>query len=262
MRTTRISVVAAVLAAMTALAPTTAIADNEPGSGSGSGSGLGSGQKANLDLMEFVPEADGEASGKKGDCTKQSGPHQREVERYLKLPVDGSQSPEDCQAIRVFQTVNGIIPNTGYAGPVTWGRMRLEQARSNPNAARKCPTRAGQRVVCVDLNRQLLWVQRGKKVTFGPVPARTGRRGYGTRVGWHRVYERKWNQVSEIYGTKMPFSQFFSGGQALHAISGKGVYTPGGSYGCVNLAYEDARRLWGALKLKDRVYVWGRKPGT
>jgi lipoprotein-anchoring transpeptidase ErfK/SrfK len=67
--------------------------------------------------------------------------------------------------------------------------------------------------------------------------------------------------VSEIYGSKMPFSQFFDGGQALHGISGS-IYGPPGSYGCVNLAYADAKRLWGALKLKDRVYVWGRKPGT
>jgi lipoprotein-anchoring transpeptidase ErfK/SrfK len=114
----------------------------------------------------------------------------------------------------------------------------------------------------VDLDRQLLWVQSGKKVTYGPVSIRTGRRGYETRVGWHEVYERKRDQVSEIYGTKMPFSQFFDGGQALHAISSGSVYGPPGSYGCVNLAYGDAQSLWSVLKLKDRVYVWGHKPGT
>jgi lipoprotein-anchoring transpeptidase ErfK/SrfK len=40
------------------------------------------------------------------------------------------------------------------------------------------------------------------------------------------------------------------------------VYGPPGSYGCVNLSYSDAQSLWSVLKLKDRVYVWGRKPGT
>jgi lipoprotein-anchoring transpeptidase ErfK/SrfK len=257
MVTKRMRLAAAALAAVTALAPTRAIADDGPGSG----------HSVNVDLVELVPDDDSDAGEPGGDadagaCTGQSGPYQREVEKYLKLPVDGSQSAADCEAIRAFQSEYGITPDTGYAGPVTWGWMRLEQAQGNPNAAGKCPVRSGQRVVCVDLNRQLLWVQSGKKVTYGPVSIRTGRRGYETRIGWHEVYERKRDQVSEIYGTKMPFSQFFDGGEALHAISSGSVYGPPGSYGCVNLSYSDAQSLWGVLKLKDRVYVWGRKPGT
>ncbi|MCQ4212443.1 L,D-transpeptidase family protein [Streptomyces longispororuber] len=217
-------------------------------------------------LVEYVPPSEVPAApGSLGapaaaTCTKKTGTHQRKVERWLRLKVDGKQSPADCRAIRAFQTKQGIRPNIGYAGPVTWARMQWLSARKNPNAAKKCPTRA-YRLACVDLPRQLMWVTKGKKVVFGPVPIRSGRAGYATRTGWHKVYWKHKNHWSTLYNTPMPYSQFFSGGQAFHAIYGN-VYNPPGSRGCVNMRLGDAKRLWGVLKKGDRVYVWGRKPGT
>ncbi|GEC04958.1 hypothetical protein SSP24_26130 [Streptomyces spinoverrucosus] len=207
--------------------------------------------------IEYVPL--GEAAARVA-CSKQAGPYQRQVERWLKLKVDGKQSAADCRAIRAFQKKYGIKPAIGFAGPVTWAHMQLISARKNPNAARKCPVRT-YNVACVDLSRQLTWVQKGKKVVFGPVPVRSGRAGYRTRTGWHKIYWRHKNHVSTLYGTAMPYSQFFSGGQALHGVYGS-IFTTVGSHGCVNLRVGDARRLWGVLKKGDRVYVWGRKPGT
>ncbi|WP_428954256.1 L,D-transpeptidase family protein [Streptomyces sp. cg35] len=218
------------------------------------------------DLIEYVPPSEVQAApGSLGapaaaTCTKKTGSHQRQVERWLKLKVDGKQSPADCKAVRAFQTKQGIRPNIGYAGPVTWARMQWLSARKNPNAAKKCPTRA-YRLACVDLPRQLMWVSKGKKIVFGPVPIRSGRAGYVTRTGWHKVYWKHKNHWSSIYNTPMPYSQFFSGGQAFHAIYGN-VHNPPGSRGCVNMRLADAKKLWGVLKKNDRVYVWGRKPGT
>ncbi|MET8684075.1 L,D-transpeptidase family protein [Streptomyces sp. NPDC004732] len=211
-------------------------------------------------LVEYVPSSEVTAAGAAPVCTRRAGPYQRQVERWLHRKVDGKQSAADCRAIRAFQRKQGIRPASGFAGPVTWARMRLITARKNPNAAKQCPTRA-YRVACVDLTRQLMWVQKGKKVLLGPVPVRTGRAGYRTRTGWHKVYWKHKNHWSSLYETPMPYSQFFNGGQAFHAIYGN-VYSPPGSRGCVNMRVADARALWKILFKGDRVYVWGRKPGT
>ncbi|MFF2126692.1 L,D-transpeptidase family protein [Streptomyces olivochromogenes] len=210
-------------------------------------------------LIEYVPLSEAVA-GKSVTCTKLTGPYQRQVERWLKRKVDGKQSAGDCAAIRAFQTKQGIKPNTGFAGPVTWGRMQLLSAKKNPNAAGKCPVRS-YRVACVDLTRQLTWVQKGKKVLWGPVPMRSGRAGYRTRTGSFKVYWKHKSHWSTLYNTPMPYSQFFSGGEAFHAIYGS-VYDPNGSYGCVNLRLADARSLWNVTKTNDHVYVWGRRAGT
>lgn len=209
------------------------------------------------DLIEYVPLADAVA---KVTCSKQAGPYQRQVERWLKLTVDGKQSAADCRAVRAFQLKHRIKPAIGFAGPVTWSTMMLISARKNPNAAEKCPVKS-YRVACVDLDRQLTWVQKGAEVVFGPVPMRSGRKGLVTRKGWHTVYWRHKNHVSTLYHQPMPYAQFFDGGQAFHAVYGS-IYTTVGSYGCVNLKLGDARKLWGVLKKGDHVYVWGRRPGT
>ncbi len=209
------------------------------------------------DLVEYVPLGDAVT---RVACSKQTGPYQRQVERWLKLKVDGKQSAADCRAIRAFQVKHRIKPAIGFAGPVTWATMQLVGARENPNAAKKCPVRS-YRIACVDLSRQLTWVQKGQKVVYGPVPMRSGRPGYGTRTGWHKIYWKHKNHVSTLYHQPMPYSQFFSGGQAFHAVYGS-IFTTVGSMGCVNLRLGDARKLWGVLKKGDRVYVWGRRPGT
>ncbi|EKX68251.1 hypothetical protein STRIP9103_06064 [Streptomyces ipomoeae 91-03] len=112
----------------------------------------------------------------------------------------------------------------------------------------------------VTCTTQLTWVQKGKKVVFGPAPIRSGRTGYPTRGGWHRIYWRHKNHWSTLYHQPMPYSQFFSGGQAFHAVYGS-LYTEIGSMGCVNLRVADARALWEALKTGDRVFVWGKRAG-
>jgi hypothetical protein len=192
-------------------------------------------------------------------CGTGTGPYQRELERHLRLRVDGRQSPADCEAIRGFQSRNGVRPADGYAGLVTYRIMLVVEARRNPNAAGRCPVRT-YRVVCVDLGRQLMWVQSGRRVTFAPVPIRSGRDGHETRTGWHSVYWRELDHYSDLYDAPMPYAQFFDEGQAFHGTNGD--LFGGGSHGCVNLRLDDARRLWNALAQDDAVYVWGTKPGT
>ncbi|GHH86147.1 hypothetical protein GCM10017771_21980 [Streptomyces capitiformicae] len=213
------------------------------------------------DLIEYVPLSEAAAIAQaQVSCTKLTGPYQKQVEQWLKRKkADAKQSSADCLAIRAFQLKHGIKPAIGFAGPVTWVRMQQLSAQKKPNAAGKCPERT-YKVACVDLSRQLTWVQKGKKVVFGPVPMRSGRAQYPTRAGWHKVYWKHKNHWSTLYHQPMPYSQFFSGGQAFHAVYGS-LYTEIGSMGCVNLRLADARALWGVLKKGDRVFVWGRRPG-
>lgn len=119
-------------------------------------------------------------------CNVTTGPYQRQVEQFLGRPVDGVQSAADCAAIQSFQATHGITPTMGYAGPLTWQTMSTMLAQraagKNPNAEGKCPTNLG-RIACVDLTRQLSWIQDGATLKYGPVPVRTGkaetRRGPG-----------------------------------------------------------------------------------
>ncbi|MEU9305002.1 L,D-transpeptidase family protein [Streptomyces sp. NPDC048269] len=194
-------------------------------------------------------------------CAAGTGPYQRELEEHIGRPVDGVQSSADCLAVRAFQRKNGVIPADGYPGVATYRTMLVVAARPDPNAAGDCPVRS-YRVTCVDMDRQLLWVQQGSRVVFPVVPVRTGRDTQETRPGWHEVYWRSKDHKSTLYAdSPMPYSQFFDGGQALHGRTGY-LYAHGGSAGCVNLTVADAERLWNLLDEGDAVYVWGTKPGT
>lgn len=142
-----------------------------------------------------------------------------------------------------------------HAAPVGHTRMAL------PTTAelRRCQATATRMVVCVDLNAQRLWVMRGRSVVFAPVPVRTGRRGHPTRTGRFHIYWRHKHHWSSLYDTPMPFSQFFSGGEALHGVYGD-IHQGPGSYGCVNLTIPDASRLWRVTSKGTLVEIWGHKP--
>lgn len=226
--------------------------------------------------VEYVPPADvqrapepTQAEPAAPACTTATGPFQKQVERYLKRPVDGKQSPADCKAVSAFQKKENISPANGFAGPATWGTIRLLQAKADPNKEGRCPVprmrKPGEhwapRVACVDLPRQIMWVQNHDKVVFGPVAIRSGRAGYPTRTGTHKVYLRNRHHHSTIYNSPMPYSQFFDGGQAFHGITGN-IYSPPGSYGCVNMRMPHAAKLWNLLKKGDSVFVWGKKPAA
>ncbi|RRQ80674.1 L,D-transpeptidase family protein [Streptomyces griseofuscus] len=197
-------------------------------------------------------------------CTASTGPYQKQAEKFLGRPVDGRQSAADCKAIRAFQAKNGITPAIGYAGPVTWGVMDLinqqKAVGKNPNKSGKCPVNKG-RIACVDLTHQLSWIQDGKKLVYGPVPVRTGRKGFVTRTGLTKVYWRDLHHVSTLYDVSMPYSQFFNGGEAFHSV-GLSMWNPPGSHGCVNMTPKDAKKYWSLLRTGDDVFVYGHKPGT
>ncbi|WP_153454696.1 L,D-transpeptidase family protein [Streptomyces smaragdinus] len=211
--------------------------------------------KIPLPDIEIVPPAE---KGKQAPfCSTTTGPHQKALERYLKLTPDGKQSPADCAAIQRFQDTYDIWPDTGYAGPVTWMAAKLAYAQEHPNDKNRC--HPAPRVICIDLTRQILWLQQDTKTVYGPIPIRTGTDAYATRAGTHKVYLRNVDHWSTIYDAPMPYAQFFDGGQAVHGSYGS-LFSPSGSHGCVNLHYEEAKALWAKTKKGDTVHVFGRKP--
>ncbi|MEZ0065440.1 lipoprotein-anchoring transpeptidase ErfK/SrfK [Streptacidiphilus sp. MAP12-20] len=140
------------------------------------------------------------------------------------------------------------------------GTLGAGQADAATRATSPCPTNIG-RVACVDLTHQKLWIQDGRKVIYGPVTVRTGRKGYATRPGLFHIYWRDRYHVSSIYHVYMPYAEFFDKGQALHAV-GIPMSTPPGSHGCVNMTMHDAAAVWNLLRVGNAVDVFGRKPGT
>ncbi|MFE1234843.1 L,D-transpeptidase family protein [Streptomyces sp. NPDC059442] len=206
----------------------------------------------------------GAAPAQAASCNVTTGPYQKQVEKFLGRPVDGRQSRADCLAIQSFQRKHGITPTQGFAGPLTWRTMNTmlaqKAAGTNPNRAGKCPTNRG-RIACVDLTRQLSWIQDGSRLKYGPVPVRTGKNGTETRTGSKKIYWRSINHWSTLYHVSMPYSQFFDGGQAFHSTT-KSMWNPPGSGGCVNMRQADAKAYWNLLRNGDDVYIYGRKPGT
>ena len=65
-----------------------------------------------------------------------------------------------------------------------------------------------------------------------------------TREGLFHVYLKDADHVSHLYGSAMPYSMFFSGGQAVHYSSdfaARGY--AGASHGCVNVRDYDGLRV-------------------
>ena len=106
-------------------------------------------------------------------------------------------------------------------------------ASSKVKLAKRCKTKG--RVLCINkTKRKLYFVQNGK--ILRTVDARFGCSRTPTRNGTFHVYRKNRHWVSTIYHSSMPYSMFFSGGQAVHYSSDfarRGYY--GCSHGCVNV---------------------------
>ena len=79
-----------------------------------------------------------------------------------------------------------------------------------------------------------------------------------TREGLFHVYLKEADHVSQLYGSSMPYSMFFSGGQAVHYSSDfAAVGYDGASHGCVNIRdYDGIRWLFSQVRVGDTVVVY------
>lgn len=113
------------------------------------------------------------------------------------------------------------------------------------------------RVVCVDKStRTVKWVVNGQ-VRLS-MSARFGSSRTPTKNGSYRIYWKDVDHRSSLYGSGMPFSLFFNGGQAIHYSSdfARNGYN-GASHGCVNTrSWSSMRALFNAARVGDRVVVY------
>ena len=201
-----------------------------------------------------------------------SGDKVRELQARLKQigwfagSVTGSYGSATASGVRGFQDKRGI-PVTGEVDARTWSRLvamtRTPTADAKHNRTPK-PSKAGLdsrcltgRAICISKRtNSLTWVVDGKPqlkmdVRFGAV-------GTPTREGSFSIQRKERTWTSTIYHSEMPYSMFFSGGQAVHYSSdfaARGY--AGASHGCVNVRnLAGISSLFAQARTGDKVIVY------
>jgi hypothetical protein len=129
-------------------------------------------------------------------------------------------------------------------------------AAARPKMPRPCYT---GKIICIDKStRTLRLLTNGRTIVrmdarFGSTISHTP-----THEGMFRVYWKDANHVSTLFGSAMPYSMFFSGGQAIHYSSdfARRGYA-GASHGCVNMRdYGKIKKLFANTPTGTRVYIY------
>jgi hypothetical protein len=159
-------------------------------------------------------------------------------------------------AVKEFQKRNGLAP-TGVVDNHSWPPLIKQSVRGRPAVPHGCRT-AGWHA-CYDRWWHQVNLYHGG-VLLNSWLVRGGEADTPTRTGTFQVHYRDIDHVSAAYdNAPMPYSQFFSGGEALHGSRFMMDPYVGHSHGCVNFWTEDARQLWNLTSTKRLwVHVYGR----
>ncbi len=154
------------------------------------------------------------------------------------------------KAVLEFQHRNGLR-ETGVVGFKTWQPLIRRTVRGRADVPPICKTDGWH--ACYDRSRhQVNLYQSG--TLWNSWLVRGGAYDTKTRKGKFEVYYRDIDHYSSQFDAPMPYSQFFSGGQALHGSRLMMDPFVGHSHGCVNFWTEDARQLWN-LTSEQRLFV-------
>ncbi|MEU3818483.1 L,D-transpeptidase family protein [Streptomyces sp. NPDC030392] len=169
-----------------------------------------------------------------------------------------------AEAVAEFQTKRQL-PATGSVDETTWAKLvgMTRQPTANelrPQTTNELDTPDPRcmkgRVLCISKeSRTLAWMIDGKVVTAMDV--RFGSVNTPTREGTFKVDRKERTWTSTLYHSEMPYSMFFSRGQAVHYsadFAARGYN--GGSHGCVNV--RDKARLaqvFEQVRVGDKVVV-------
>lgn len=188
--------------------------------------------------------------------------HVRELQFRLRWanvysgPASGRYRSWTANAVKRFQR-KADLRVTGKATAKTWAELIKRTTRGERAMPYRCRNGIGWHA-CYDRGRhQVALYHRG--VLWNSWLVRGGSASNKTRVGNWRVFRRDRHHTSSLYGSPMPWSQFFSGGQAFHGSSLMMNPFVGHSHGCVNMYNEDARQLWALThKVNLKVHVYGK----
>lgn len=159
--------------------------------------------------------------------------------------------------ITAFQKRYGV-KQTGRVDSPT--RKALDKYAGSATVPKRCLT--GEFTICVDKHARVTRAISGDGKVLRVMDSRFGGPGMETRNGKFEVYRHGRNHVSTDYGSKMPFSLFFSGGQAVHYSYEFASDPNSSSHGCVGLRdWDDAEWLYErAEKPGTPVIVYDKKP--
>ena len=182
--------------------------------------------------------------------------------------VDGYFGTTTRTAVEKYQSNKGL-QKLGYVDAQTWSKLRagthkptrdelyppIPKNKNTPGALdARCKT---GRVICLDkTSRTLRWVVDGQiRMTLD---TRFGCASTPTRMGTFSVNSKVRHGYSRIYDTEMPFSMFFSGGQAVHYSSDFNARGYNGcSHGCANIRdWNGIQQLFGQVRVGDKVVVY------
>ncbi|MCP9986736.1 L,D-transpeptidase family protein [Streptomyces sudanensis] len=169
-----------------------------------------------------------------------------------------------AEAVAGFQEKRRL-PATGSVDETTWTRL-LAMTREPTRDELRPPTTnepdtpdprcTTGRVLCISKeSRTLTWMIDGRVVSAMDV--RFGSVSTPTREGVFKVDRKERTWTSTLYHSEMPYSMFFSRGQAVHYsadFAARGY--DGGSHGCVNV--RDKARLaqvFEQVRVGDKVVV-------
>ena len=155
-------------------------------------------------------------------------------------PITGYFGDLTQAAVKRFQKKVGLKV-TGVANHATWRQLIPRTVRARSLVPNRCKGPGWN--ACYDRMRHQVTLWRGGRL-WNTWLVRGGDRGMESDPGSYRVYMRDKDHVSGLYGSPMPFSQFYNGGEAFHGSPPMVNPFVDHSHGCINMYVEDARQLW------------------
>lgn len=195
----------------------------------------------------------GKAKIRKG----QSGPSVETIQKQLNgigkpSPTTGVFDARTVKAWNAYQEKFGWWPTNAVSKNQA---LYLKKLYGNGKLPKPC--RSKGLILCTDKTQLVLRMMRnGKQLLVTDV--RFGSELNPTRNGNFRVYAKDRFLISDLAHTPMPFSLFFSGGQAIHYSPGfhRDGYN-GASLGCVNVGkFKVAREIYETAPVGTRVLVY------
>ena len=206
------------------------------------------------------------SAGSTGDWVIETQTRLRKL-GYYPYASNGYFSYGVRDAVKAFQNkqgmvINGVLDQRTYTALVRLtGPMDRFSLGLNPllpkafQLDKRCLT--GARVMCINkTTRTLTYLESGVPKVI--VWARFGAPETPTREGTFSVFAKYAYVISNLYGSPMPLSMFFSGGEAVHYSSGFArIGYAGYSHGCVNIKdYNTLQWIFNRVQLGDKVVVY------
>jgi lipoprotein-anchoring transpeptidase ErfK/SrfK len=154
--------------------------------------------------------------------------------------VTGYYATKTKAAVKKFQQ-KVHYKQTGKVDKKTWKKLVAKTGKIVIKKAKKVSKKIDRRckakgdVLCIDKTRHKVYYMKSGKI-IKTLDARFGCSSSRTREGRFSVLRKKKHVISNLYGSSMPYSMFFSGGQAVHySADFKARGYNGCSHGCVNI---------------------------